>query len=107
MPLKLSRNLFLVMTRPEPRRFMSQVKVFTKSGQEIEGQVEVNRPLRVGPWLVYQRDYDSEAGPMSQWSGFELIKDPWLGLAYLGLALWAAGCLGLMCKKPKRKGGPS
>jgi hypothetical protein len=89
-------GLVLAMTKPEPRLFLSKVKVFAKSGQTTEGLISVNHPLRLWPWLIYQRDYDTFAGPISAWSGFELVKDRWLYLAYVGFILWSAGCLGMI-----------
>jgi hypothetical protein len=88
-------GLVLAMSPPEPKLFLSKVKVFTKDGHEAQASVSVNHPLRAGDWLIYQRDYDTSAGPLSSWSGFELIKDRWLWLAYAGFALWSMGCLGL------------
>jgi hypothetical protein len=90
-----ARGPALVMVRPEPKSFLSKVKVFTAEGLELESQVSVNHPLRAGDWLIYQYDYDSAAGPGSSWSGFELVKDPWLHLAYAGFAVLSLGCLGL------------
>jgi hypothetical protein len=103
-PLILEKDgLVLAMTRPEPRSFVSKVKIFTIEGQEVESSVSVNHPLAAGDWLIYQRDYDAEAGAFSLWSGFELIKDPWLNLAYAGFGLWALGCVGLIVKGGPRK----
>jgi hypothetical protein len=100
-PLTLDGNRLLAMTRPEPRRFVSKVKVFTREGEEIESRIEVNSPLKAGSWLIYQRNYDTEAGRSSTWSGFELISDPWLPLAEAGLLLWAAGSAGLVIRARK------
>jgi hypothetical protein len=97
-PLKLEDKLLLAMARPEPRRFISRVKVFTKEGQEIESTIEVNKPLKAGSWLIYQRNYDTNAGRSSTWSGFELVKDPWLNMARTGLLIWAIGSLGLVIR---------
>jgi hypothetical protein len=94
----------LTMTRPEPKLFQSKVKVYTKEGVEVESTVRVNHPLRAGDWLIYQRDYDTLAGPASSWSGFELVKDPWLPMAYAGFLLWTAGCCGLIIKGGPNKG---
>jgi hypothetical protein len=99
-PLKLE-NQILALTSPEPRRFVSQVKVFTRSGLELEGQIEVNKPLKAGPWLIYQYSYDTRYGRQSPWSGFELVYDPWLPLALAGLALWSLGALGLIIRGRK------
>jgi hypothetical protein len=97
-PLNLGGQRLLAMTRPEPRRFVSQVKVYTQEGREFESTIEVNKPLKAGSWLIYQRSYDTEAGRSSEWSGFELVKDPWLPLAQAGFILWALGSAGLIIK---------
>jgi hypothetical protein len=101
-PLKLGEHLLLTMTRPEPRRYISQVKVFTKEGLEIEDSIEVNHPLKVGAWYIYQRNYDSNAGRASSWSGFELVKDPWLPMANAGLILMSLGSAGLVIRSRGR-----
>jgi hypothetical protein len=88
----------LLMVNPEPKSFLSKVKVFTAQGQEIESEVSVNHPLRAGQWLIYQYDYDSASGPASAWSGFELVKDRWLYLAYAGFIILAVGCVGLVIR---------
>jgi hypothetical protein len=100
-PLSLEDNRLLAMTRPEPRRFISKVKVYTQEGLEIESAIEVNKPLKAGSWLIYQRNYDTQAGRSSAWSGFELVRDTWLPMAQAGMILWAAGALGLIIKGRK------
>jgi hypothetical protein len=103
-PLRLGKsNQILAMVRPEPRLFVSKVKIYTKQGQEIESTILVNHPLRAGSWLIYQYDYDTAAGQASSWSGFELTRDPWLDLAYVGFILWGLGCLGLVLRNAKGK----
>jgi hypothetical protein len=103
-PLKLGDGWLLAMTRPEPRRFVSKVKVFTQEGVEVEDTIEVNKPLKIGSWAIYQRDYDSGAGRSSSWSGFELVKDPWLPMANAGLALLSAGSLAMIVTGRRRAG---
>ena len=95
-PLALDEDTLLVMSQPEPRRFTSKIKVFSREGQENEAVLEVNKPLRVGGWLIYQYGYDNQAGRMSSYSSFELVYDPWLYAAYAGMALLALGSLGLI-----------
>ncbi|MDR1920592.1 MAG: cytochrome c biogenesis protein ResB [Candidatus Adiutrix sp.] len=101
--LFLDDKFALVMAQAEAKRFVSKIKVFAQSGQETEAEVEVNSPLRVGDWLIYQYGYDNRAGRMSTYSSFELIYDPWLYPVYAGLILWALGALGLIVQgKPGR-----
>lgn len=94
-PLPLG-DRWLAMTKPEPRRFLSQVMVYTREGLELTAEIEVNKPLKAGDWLIYQHNYDTLAGKESLWSGFELVCDPWLPLAKTGFVLWALGSLGLI-----------
>jgi hypothetical protein len=102
-PLVLSDDRLLVMAQPEPKRFTSKIKVFTRAGLELESFLEVNRPLRAGDWLIYQYGYDNQAGRMSNYSSFLLVFDPWLTPAHAGLALWALGAIGLIFQGRRRK----
>ena len=79
-----------------PKRFASEVKVTGKSGKEIAAVIEVNKPLKVDLWKMYQYDYDSEAGTESRISVLQLVKDPWLPLVYAGIFMMLAGALLLM-----------
>lgn len=94
--LTLDDSLILVMTQPEPRRFVSDITVLTKEGQKEEVLLEVNRPLSIGPWMLYQYGYDNRAGKMSAYSSIELVYDPWLRPAYAGIALMLIGAFWLI-----------
>lgn len=94
--LTLNDSRVLVMTPPEPKRFTSDIKVFTEDGVEKAALLEVNHPLRAGDWMIYQYSYDNQMGRMSNYSGFELVYDPWLNLVYAGLIMAALGSLGLI-----------
>jgi hypothetical protein len=94
--LDLDKNFMLVMTRPEPKRFSSDITVLTQNGSKQKGILEVNAPLRVGLWQIYQYGYDAAAGKMSSYSSMELIYDPWLYPAYAGMVLLLLGALFLV-----------
>jgi hypothetical protein len=102
--LLLEEDRVLVMTPPEPRRFVSRVKVFTKEGIEAEGTVEVNSPLTAGPWRVYQHGYDNAMGALSPWSRFLLVRDEWRAVTRVGLLMWILGSAGLVLsgRRPPR-----
>ena len=94
MPLELDSTYSLVMTKPEAKRFASDITVMTKDNQEpIHATLEVNSPLRMGDWMIYQYDYDHALGKASRTSGFELVYDPWLRVVYLGIILIALGSI--------------
>ncbi|MBQ6253483.1 MAG: cytochrome c biogenesis protein ResB [Bacteroidales bacterium] len=84
---------FTMETYPNgmPKRFASDVVVTDKSGKEIVEVIEVNKPLKVDGWKMYQYDYDSEAGPDSVISVLQLVKDPWLPMVYVGIFMMIAG----------------
>lgn len=84
---------FTMETYPNgmPKRFASDVVVTGKSGKEIVEVIEVNKPLQVDGWKMYQYDYDSEAGPDSVISVLQLVKDPWLPFVYAGIFMMLAG----------------
>lgn len=91
MPIALNDTLSLVMTRPEPKHYASKVEVFSKSGVHTKAIIEVNKPLEIDNWTIYQYGYDTDAGKASSYSSFELVYDPWLDLVYTGIALIALG----------------
>lgn len=101
--LDVSELLCFAMTFPEPKKFTSDVVVYTKSGIEKKGLVEVNKPLTAGSWKVYQYSYDTRAGRDSEISVFELVYDPWIKLVYTGIILVMLGSLTLFWKGGKKE----
>ena len=79
-----------------PKRFASDVSVYTKDGKSLAGTVEVNKPLKVNGWKIYQYGYDVMRGPESAYSVFQLVRDPWIAWVYLGIFMMLAGALCLM-----------
>lgn len=98
MDLAVELHDFMMETYPDgsPRRFASDISVYTKDGGNVGGTVEVNKPLKVNGWKIYQYGYDSKAGAESAYSVFLLVRDPWLLLVYIGIAMMLAGALCLM-----------
>ena len=76
-----------------PKRFASDISVYTEDGKGLRGTVEVNKPLKVNGWKIYQYGYDSARGSQSPYSVFMLVKDPWLPAVYTGIFLMLAGAL--------------
>ena len=86
-----------------PKRFASDVVVKGKSGKDITAVIEVNKPLKVDGWKMYQYGYDEEAGTESQVSILEIVKDPWLPLVYVGIFMMLAGALLMLVTGFKRE----
>ena len=79
-----------------PKRFASDITVYTEDGDSVQGIVEVNKPLKVGGWKIYQYGYDTSRGAYSAYSVFQLVRDPWLFWVYLGICMMLAGAVCLM-----------
>lgn len=94
--LPLNEEISLVMTKADPKRFLSDITVMTKDGEKVRTTLEVNKPLRLGSWVIYQYGYDEDLGELSPYSSFELVYDPWIYLAYCGLIMLCVGSLFLI-----------
>lgn len=88
---------------PMPSRFASDVTVFTKDGQKINTVIEVNKPLEVNGWDIYQYSYDTAAGKESKVSIFELVRDPWLPIVFVGIYMLIAGAVIMIMSRWNRR----
>ena len=89
-----------------PKRFASDITVYTEDGKNVRGTVEVNKPLKVNGWKIYQYGYDVKQGAESPYSTFQLVRDPWIFWVYIGIFMMIAGALCLMlfmAPKPVRQ----
>lgn len=92
--IRIDDKTSLVMLEYEPKRFTSNVSVFGKSGETVKNvDIEVNRPLDIGGYKIYQVSYDKTKGRWSDVSIFELVRDPWLPVVYAGVFMLLAGAV--------------
>ena len=63
---------------------------------------EVNKPLTIANWTIYQLSYDESKGKYSQTSVFELVSDPWLPIVYTGIVMLLLGSFYLFIVGPKK-----
>lgn len=91
--LRLDSNRSLVMADREPRRFFSDVIIYTESGKKLEETIEVNKPAEIEGWKIYQLSYDESKGRWSDISVFELVSDPWLPVVYVGIIMMMLGAV--------------
>ena len=101
--LQLDDAVSMVMPEREPRRFASDVMVYTKDKQTKEACIEVNKPLSIAGWKIYQLSYDETKGKWSRMSVVELVRDPWLPIVYTGILMMIAGAIGLFLSAPVKK----
>ncbi len=95
MPLAIELKQFIMETYDDgsPRRFASEIQILTKSGKNIQTTVDVNKPVEVDGWKIYQYGYDTQMGAKSRISILELVSDPWLPLVYTGIYMMLAGAV--------------
>ena len=102
--LELDSATTLVMPQLETKQYRSEVFVIAPDGTKEEATIAVNQPLRFKGWYIYQLNYDQEKGRWSNTSVFELVRDPWLPLVYIGFAMMLLGalCLFIIPQTQKR-----
>ena len=105
MPIAIELKEFIMETYDDgsPRRFASDIQILTQSGKNIQTTVEVNKPVEVDGWKIYQYGYDTQMGAMSQTSILELVSDPWLPLVYTGIYMMLAGAVCMFLFGGKKK----
>ena len=103
MPIAIELKEFIMETYDDgsPKRFASEIQILTQTGKNIETTVEVNKPVEVDGWKIYQYGYDTQMGAMSQTSILELVSDPWLPLVYTGIYMMLAGAVCMFIKGKK------
>lgn len=85
--LNLDERLALVMPQRAHRQYYSVVDVYTQDERSFRDTIEVNHPLRVDDWWLYQLSYDQVKGRWSEISVLEIVRDPWLPAVYVGFAM--------------------
>ena len=105
MPITIELKEFIMETYDDgkPKRFASDIQIMTKTGKSINTTVEVNKPVEVDGWKIYQYSYDTQMGAKSQTSILELVSDPWLPLVYAGIYMMLAGAVCMFILGGRRK----
>lgn len=101
--LQVDEETSVAMPMQEIKKYSSHVTTFTENGKTKEAVIEVNKPLQVENWMIYQYSYDDTKGKYSDTSVFELVRDPWLKVVYTGIFMLLAGALFLFIAGPKKK----
>ena len=98
MPFAIELKDFIMETydNGKPKRFASDVHILTKTGQDIRTTIDVNKPVTVDGWKIYQFGFDTQMGAMSDTSVLELVSDPWLPLVYAGIYMMLGGAVCLI-----------
>ena len=101
--LSLDGKVCIAMPEREPQRYVSTVEVMTKAGLHTLKKIEVNHPLNIEGWKIYQLSYDTQMGKWSETSVLELVYDPWLPFVYIGLGMMMLGAVCMFLSLQRRK----
>ena len=95
MPMSIELKKFIMETYDDgsPKRYASVLKIAEKQGGEFEATIDVNKPIVVDGWKIYQYGYDTSMGAESKISILELVSDPWLPLVYAGIFMMLGGAV--------------
>jgi hypothetical protein len=95
LPIAITLKQFIMETYDDgsPKRFASDIIIYTKNGDSLRTTVDVNKPVEVRGWKIYQYGYDTAMGAESKLSILELVRDPWLPYVYAGIYLMLFGAL--------------
>ena len=98
LPFTIELKDFILETYDDesPKRFASAILITPRNtafASGMEATVEVNKPVEVEGWKIYQYGYDTQMGAMSQISILELVSDPWLPFVYTGIYLMMGGAV--------------
>lgn len=104
-PLAIELQRFIMETydNGQPKRYASEIIVRTKSGDVKHATVDVNKPVRINGWKIYQYGYDTQKGAQSQMSILELVRDPWLPAVYVGIYMMLFGALLMFMRKGRKE----
>ena len=81
-----------------PKRYASDITLFTADGDSLRDTILVNKPLNFMGWKIYQLSYSEAMGGISI-SILELVRDPWLPYAYAGIFMMLFGAVMLFFKR--------
>lgn len=84
----------------EIKTYTSWLEIERKNKKTIKTDIQVNKPLAVSEWMIYQYSYRSSEGEQAALSQLMLVRDIWKWFTYTGLILCMIGCCFLfMIKK--------
>ena len=105
LPIAIQLDRFIMETYEDgtPRRFASEVQLSTDSGKNLQATVDVNKPITLEGWKIYQYSYDTSMGAESNISILELVHDPWLPAVYTGIYMMLTGAFCMFILGVRRK----
>lgn len=99
--MQIDQFRYISMGDPETKSYCSRVVLSRDNESGRREEIRVNHPVKSGSWCIYQFSYDRQMGNHSKYSILELVRDPWIIPAYIGLFMLMAGAVSLFWKGGK------
>ena len=101
-PMFVSDGLYYVCFEEQmPKTFRSDIAIATPGAPAWNTSLEVNQPVRVGNWMLYQNSYTISMGGRA--SVIEAVCDPALPVVYTGLVCMLLGAFLACWVTPRRR----
>lgn len=85
-------NYVLGLLKPKVLKYKSDIDIIENNQTIVKNAiVEVNKPFSYNRKKIYQHSYDSRLGRWSEISIFEVVRDPWLPVVYIGIFMVLIG----------------
>jgi len=101
--LTIDDETTLYLSSLKPKKYRSELKLFTPDMNPKSITLEVNKPYYCNGWKLYQVSYDQTKGKWSEYSVIEAVRDPWLPVVYTGIGMMILGAL-MMIFQIRKKG---
>ncbi|MBI4976468.1 MAG: cytochrome c biogenesis protein ResB [Spirochaetes bacterium] len=104
MQLPLDETHHAVLSAPQPKRYRSEITLAASNGQVRRAVLEVNKPVHIGGYTLYQTGFDERMGAYSDISIIQAVRDPWIYVVYTGIALLLIGSICMLFPRTKSGG---
>ena len=94
--LSVGDGVSLAMTQIRAKKYSSDIRIYHSMDDYEDFHIEVNKPVKIKGWKIYQTGYDEIMGRWSERSYIELVRDPWLPVVYVGIFMILFGTLYLL-----------
>ncbi|MDT8392718.1 MAG: cytochrome c biogenesis protein ResB [Bacteroidales bacterium] len=94
--LAINKDISVAMTQLRPKKYSSDIRLYRSMDDYEDFYIEVNKPVKIDGWKIYQTGYDELMGRWSKKSIIELVRDPWLPVVYTGIFMILIGSLYLL-----------
>lgn len=92
-----------VLLDPQAKLYRSTIEIGKVGATPTPAVIEVNAPLTFSGWKIYQSSFEMSANREKFLSIFDLVRDPWLPVVYLGAFLMLIGTTSLFWNGMKQQ----